>query len=100
MNLKSNAKSSSPQAIAKQTDTVKNQAAQGILLTELVGNNNFHIVPIRKGGVHETKIVCYSEEHYRKIAKYLTEKNKNFYTYQLKSSKGLQDVIKGIDDSV
>ena len=70
------------------------------MLTELVGNNNFHIVPVRKGGVPETKIVCYTEEHYRKIAKYLTEKNKNFYTCQLKISKGLQVVIKGIDASV
>ena len=41
------------------------------ILTELVGNNNFHIVPVRKGGVHETKIVCYTEEHYRRIAKFL-----------------------------
>ena len=57
------------------------------ILTELVRNKNFHIVPIRKGGVHGTKIVCYSEKHYRKISKYLIEKSKNLYTYQLKSSK-------------
>ena len=69
-------------------------------LTELIGNNNFHIVPLRKGGVHETKIVSYTEEHYPKVSNYLTEENKSFYTYQLKSSKGLQVVIKEIDSSV
>ena len=66
-------------------------------LIKLVANNNFHIVPLRKGDVHETKIVCYTEDYYRKIAKYLSEKNQNFYTYQLTINKGLQVVIKGID---
>ena len=68
--------------------------------TELIGKNNFHIVPLRKGGVNETKIVTYADQHYREISKYLTDLNKNFYTYQLKSSKGLKVVIKGIDSSV
>ena len=45
-------------------------------------------------------IVSYTEEHYRKVSNYLTEENKSFYTYQLKSSKDLQVVIKGIDFSV
>ena len=34
------------------------------------------------------------------VSNYLTENKKNFYTYQLKSSVGLQVVIKGIDSSV
>ena len=51
-------------------------------------------------GVNETKIVTYTDQHYREISKHLTEKNKNFYTYQLKSSKGLKVVIKGINSSV
>lgn len=68
--------------------------------TELIGKNNFHIVQLRKGGVNETKTVTYTDQHYREITKYLTENNKNFYTYQLKSSKGLKVVIKGIDSSV
>ena len=56
-----------------------------------IGNNNFHIEPLRKGGVHKTKIVCYTEEHYRKVQNYLKEH---------KSSKGLQVVITDIDSSV
>ena len=67
---------------------------------DLIGKNNFHIVPIRKGGVQETKIVVYTEDCYRKISHYLNENRKNFYTYQLKSSKGLVIVIKGIESSV
>ena len=67
---------------------------------ELIGKNNFHIVPIRKGAVQETKIVVYTEDCYRKISNHLNESKKNFYTYQLKSSKGLIVVIKGIESSV
>ena len=67
---------------------------------ELIGKSNFHIVPIRKGGVQETKIVVYTEDCYRKISLYLNNSNKNFYSYQLKSSKGLTVVIKGIESSV
>ena len=44
-------------------------------------------------------IVSYTEEHYRKVSNYLTEKNKSFYTYQFKSRKGLQVLIKDMDFS-
>ena len=70
------------------------------VFTDLIGKNTFHIVPIRRGEVLETKIVVYVEAKYREIIKYLTDKNKNFYTYQLKSSKGLKVVLKGIDSCV
>ena len=33
------------------------------ILTELIGKYNFHIVPLRKNSLHETKIVSYTEEH-------------------------------------
>ena len=46
-------------------------------LTELIGNNNLHMVSLRKEGVQETKISSYTEEHYRKVSKYLTEQNKS-----------------------
>ena len=70
------------------------------IFTDLIGKNTFHIVPIRRGEVLETKIIVYAEAKYREMLKYLTEKNKNFYTYQLKSSKGLKVVLKGIDSCV
>ena len=70
------------------------------IFTDLIGKNTFHIVPIRRGEVLETKIIVYAEEKYREILRYLTEKNKNFYTYQLKSSKGLKVIFKGIDSCV
>ncbi|XP_065356152.1 uncharacterized protein LOC135950544 [Calliphora vicina] len=73
---------------------------------ELIGKNNFHIVPIRNtafsywNNMQETKIVVYTEDFYRKISQYLNDNKRNFYTYQLKSSKGLTVVIKGIESSV
>ena len=41
-----------------------------------------------------------SKEYYRKVSNYLNEENRSFYTHQLKSSKGLQVIIIGIDSSV
>lgn len=69
-------------------------------IISLVGKNNFHVVPLRKGNIDETKIQIYSENHYRAVSKFLSENKKNFYTYQLKSSKGVVVVIKGIEPSV
>lgn len=69
-------------------------------LASLIGSDNFHVVPLRKGDVHETKVQVYTENNFRKVTKELDEKNKNYYTYQLKSAKGLTVVIKGIECSV
>ena len=93
----SNKKSSKPPPIYLREPSSNNLVKSFI---ELIGKNNFHIVPIRKGGVQETKIVVYTEDCYRKISLYLNDCKKNFYTYQLKSSKGLTVVIKGIESSV
>jgi len=69
-------------------------------LTSIVGNGNFYVMPLTRGNIHETKIQVKSESHYRIVVKDLEENNKNFYTYQLKSSKGISAVIKGIDSEV
>lgn len=69
-------------------------------LTTIVGNNNFHVVSQRKGNIKETKIQIYNEKNYRIVSNYLNEAKKSYYTYQLKSSKGLVVVIKGIESSV
>jgi len=42
----------------------------------------------------------YISEHFRAVSKYLEEARKNYYTYQLKRSKGLQVVLKGIEPDV
>ena len=57
-------------------------------------------MPLIKGGLHETIIVSYTEGHYRKVSTFLTEENKSFHTYQLKSGKSLLVALKGIDSSV
>lgn len=68
--------------------------------SRLIGKDNFHIVPLTRGNIYETKIQVYSESNYRTLTKYLNDNNKNFYTYQLKSAKGLTVVIKGIESDV
>ncbi|XP_050326595.1 uncharacterized protein LOC126757051 [Bactrocera neohumeralis] len=65
-------------------------------LSKIVGTNNFHIAPLKKGNIDETKIQSYTEKSFMDIVKFLSIKNKNYYSYQLKSSKGLVIVIKGI----
>ncbi|XP_017470172.1 PREDICTED: nucleic-acid-binding protein from mobile element jockey-like [Rhagoletis zephyria] len=69
-------------------------------LTQLIGDNTFHVTSITKGNIKETKLQILTEENYRLVTKNLNDDKKNFYTYQLKSSKGLQVVIKGIESSV
>lgn len=69
-------------------------------LIELTGENSFYVVPIKRGKIYETKIQVLHEDNFRKVVSALEKKGKNFYTYQLKSSKGLQIVIKGIDSCV
>jgi len=50
--------------------------------------------------IQETKVQTKFEDIYRLLSKYLAENIKNFYTYQLISSIGLQDVLKGIESDV
>lgn len=69
-------------------------------IIELIGKDNFHIIPLIRGNIHETKVQIKTEENYRVLSKYLNDSKRNFYTYQLKSSKGLQVVLKGIESDV
>jgi len=69
-------------------------------IVALTVDGNFHVVPVSKGDIHETKLKTKSEEHFRAVSKYLEEAGKSYYTYQLKSSKGLQVVLKGTEPDV
>lgn len=69
-------------------------------LVDLIGKNNFHITPLVKSTIHEIKVQTKTEDNYRELTKYLNDTRKNYYTYQLKSSKGLQVVLKGIEPEV
>ena len=69
-------------------------------LVELTGENSFYVIPIKRGKINETKIQVLDENNFRKVVSVLESKKKSFYTYQLKSSKGLQVVLKGIDSCV
>jgi len=69
-------------------------------LARLVGNGNFYVMPLTRGNLHETKIQVKSESHFRTVVTDLKANNKDHYTYQLKSSKGITVVIKGIESEV
>lgn len=98
--------------IENQNETVKSHKPPPIYLREqtsnvlvnklshLLGKDNFHVVSLRKGNVFETKIVTYKEILYKKVVEVFNTENRKYYTYQLKSSKGLVVVVKGLDSSV
>lgn len=94
---KSNTKASKPPPIylrEQTSNTLVNKLAQTL------GKDNFHVVSLKRGNLQETKVQTYSETLYRKLVDLLDHEKRNYYTYQLKSSKGLVVVIKGIDSSV
>jgi len=78
----------------------KNSSALVNNLTQIIGKDKFHVVSVRKGKIEETKVVIYEEKDYRKVVKSFDEATKNYYTYQLKSSKGLVVVLRGIEHEV
>lgn len=63
-------------------------------------SENFFIAHIKRGNISETKIQAKNIDGYRKIVAALEEKGKYFYTYCLKSAKGITVVIKGIESTV
>lgn len=65
-----------------------------------IGENHFYLADLKRGQLTETKIQTFKETDYCKIVGLLEKKNKKYYTYQLKSAKGLKVVIKGIDHNV
>lgn len=70
------------------------------MLTQALGKENFYVTSLKKGNVLETKIQVNSETVYRKLVNCLDSEKRSYYTYQLKSAKGLIVVIKGIDSAV
>lgn len=70
------------------------------LITTLIGENSFYVASVKRGTIFETKIQVNTEDNFRKLISEFEKVKKNFYTYQLKSGKGLQVVLKGIDPSV
>lgn len=75
-----------------------NELVKGI--KSLIKKDLFYIVEIKRGLIKETKIQTQREVDYCQIVNWLDAKQLQFYTYQIKSEKGLRVVIKGIDHSV
>lgn len=69
-------------------------------LSQTIGKGNFNVASVRRGLIYETKIQAYTEKNDRAVVKYFDDSKKNYYSYQLKSDKGLSVVIKGIESDV
>lgn len=67
---------------------------------ELLTEGNFYISGIKKGNIKETKIQPLNIDAYRALIAHFDQTKKNYYTYQLKSQKGLVVIIKGIESFV
>ncbi|GBP05951.1 RNA-directed DNA polymerase from mobile element jockey [Eumeta japonica] len=78
----------------------KNSNALVKKLISAIGEGTFYVIPIKRGNIDETKIQVNTETDYRKITAELDKDKKDYYTYQLKSAKGMQIVLKGIDSCV
>ncbi|CAD7076946.1 unnamed protein product [Hermetia illucens] len=79
------------------------QAASNKLTTEIgkiVGADNFYIVDLKRGDIKETKVQVVSEVKYTALVNWLDSKKMQYYTYQLKSAKGLKAVIKDTNYAV
>lgn len=68
-------------------------------IKEIIGDN-FYIVPMRKGKINETKVCTKSTSNFKNIVDWLDKVGTPYYTYQLKSQKGLSVIIKGIEANV
>lgn len=69
-------------------------------LKSLIGENNFYLVDLKRGKIRETKVQVSDEVKYCQVVSWLDGKGSHYYTYQLKSAKGLRVIIKGIDSDV
>jgi len=78
------------------------EASNNELVTQIrsLTNSKFYIAPIRRGNINETKIQPFEIDGFRAVVNYFEEAKKRYYTYQLKSQKGLVVIIKGIESCV
>ncbi|CAD7001359.1 unnamed protein product [Ceratitis capitata] len=67
---------------------------------DLIGKNNFRVVPIEKENIQEVKVQTYGEDSYRNVAGNFEKEKKSFYTFQLKSSRSSVVILESIEHSV
>jgi hypothetical protein len=60
----------------------------------------YYLVDLKRGALYETKLQVSDETDYTVVTKWLDKAGKQYYTFQLKSQKGLRVVLKGIDPQV
>lgn len=102
LSLEDNTEKSKPKSTKPPPLYLREKCSNNLVnwLASLIGAKNFHVVNIRKGAIMETKVQIYHENEYRKVTKEFDLLKKSYYTFQLKSAKGLCVVLKGIDHDV
>lgn len=93
-----NRKYKPPPIYLREADTHK--VVQELKSSVLTNGKPFHVTNLLHGKIHEVKIQTHEVNDYREVINYYDAHNRNYYTYRLKSSKGLSVVIKGIDVQV
>lgn len=92
-------------------DNAKNEKPPPIYLREASNNelvkkiksltdSKFYITSLKRGKINEVKIQPFEINGFRALVNYFDQAHKRYYTYQLKSQKGLTVVIRGIESSV
>ncbi len=78
------------------------EKASNDLLTNLKRTlkNPFFIVPMKKGNMDEIKIQFNSVEDFKLVRDSFDQTGKNYYTYQLKSARGIMIVLKGLESHI
>lgn len=65
-----------------------------------IAKKEYYLVDLKKGALNETKIQVTDETDYTTITQWLDNQQKEYYSFQMKSEKGIRIVIKGIDHTV
>lgn len=100
-----------PEATEVMVDTAKNEKPPPIYLREASNNelvqkiksltdSKFYITSLKRGKINEVKIQPLEINGFRALVNFFDQAHKRYYTYQLKSQKGLTVVIRGIESSV
>ena len=100
-----------PESEDQNSEKPKNEKPPPIYLREIIekeflqkllslAENQLYISPIKRGNINETKIQVLNIPHYRLVVGELDKLNKRFYTFQMKSSRGLKVVLKGIESNI
>ena len=80
---------------------IREKCSKGLvdLLKKLV-DTRFFVVPLKRGTIDETKVQLMNVKDFRTVQDNFDKNEKYYYTFQLKSARGFEVVLKGIESNV